>query len=50
MPPSGEQHQKTPYLRAKTKNVGEKRGKKKNAGRKAFEKHQEKVRKNFLNK
>lgn len=39
MPPSREQHQKTPYLRAKIKMLGRRRGKKKNAGRKGFKKH-----------
>lgn len=42
MPPSREQRQKTPYLRAKIKMLGRRRGKKKNAGRKGVEKHREK--------
>lgn len=36
MPPSREQHQKTPYLRAKTKNVGEKARKEEKHREKSF--------------
>lgn len=42
MPPSRKQRQKTPYLRVKIKMLGRRQEKKKNAGRKGFEKHQEK--------